>query len=48
VSYPLFPLNTAGLMLDRYAMNIRINEEVMRDDERIRAVSDETNVNIVM
>jgi hypothetical protein len=29
-------------------MNIRINENVMRDDERIRAVSDETNVNIVM
>jgi hypothetical protein len=35
-------------IFDRYAMDIRINEGVMRDDERMRVISDETNVNIVM
>lgn len=32
----------------RYAMNIQISDNVMRTDRRIKAITDETIINIVM
>lgn len=34
--------------LNRYAMNIHINDIVMRNDRRIKAIIDESIINIVM